>query len=253
MVKVSLPPLAVSAPQLGSRTSSGRACWPRAARHSQGGPRPVGPHPQPQVLELATSKFAHFTAPYCLTIQAAEKAAERALEYKADKAEADEEANEPGCASCGQNEAGVKNCCSTGGSWEGVCVDDSTVVQFTAGGARASTVRTWARGFNVCTPGWAERKAAKAAKRAPAAAVTHSKAALEGFCANGISTRLAAEYAKSTGGGAFACCPKTCGACGGGAAWSKCWAPLGSERPPSRLLHLPRARLAAWGSSALPE
>ena len=32
-----LPPSAV--PQLGSCTSSGRVCWPRAARHSQGGPQ----------------------------------------------------------------------------------------------------------------------------------------------------------------------------------------------------------------------
>jgi len=35
------PPLA--APQLGWRASSGRTCSPRAARHSQGGPRPLGP------------------------------------------------------------------------------------------------------------------------------------------------------------------------------------------------------------------
>ena len=51
-----MPPLAV--PQLGSCASSGRSWWPRAARHSQGGPRPPGPQPQPRVLELAASKVA---------------------------------------------------------------------------------------------------------------------------------------------------------------------------------------------------
>ena len=40
--------------------------------------------------------------------------------------------------------------------------------------------------------------------------------ALDGFCSSGISTRLAAEYVAATAGGAFACCPKSCGACGGG-------------------------------------
>ena len=46
-------PLAVA--QLGS---CGRSWWPRAARHSQGGPRPLGPQPWPRVLELAASKVA---------------------------------------------------------------------------------------------------------------------------------------------------------------------------------------------------
>ena len=46
-------PLAVSAPQLGSCTSSGRAWRPRAARHSQGGPRLLGSRPRPQLLERA--------------------------------------------------------------------------------------------------------------------------------------------------------------------------------------------------------
>ena len=49
-------------PQLGSCTLSGRARRPRAARHSQGGPWPLGSQPRPQVLERADSKVAHFTA-----------------------------------------------------------------------------------------------------------------------------------------------------------------------------------------------
>ena len=51
-------------PQRGScsNASSGRA-WPaRAARHSQGGARPVGPQPRPPLLERAASNVAHFTA-----------------------------------------------------------------------------------------------------------------------------------------------------------------------------------------------
>ena len=35
---------------------------PRAARHSQGGPRPLGPQPRPQLLELAAPKAADFAA-----------------------------------------------------------------------------------------------------------------------------------------------------------------------------------------------
>ena len=52
----------MAAPQLGSCASSGRAWWPRAARHSQGGPRPLGSQPRPQLLERAASKAADFTA-----------------------------------------------------------------------------------------------------------------------------------------------------------------------------------------------
>lgn len=48
---VKVAPLAV--PQLGSCASSGRAWWPRAARHSQGGPWPLGSWPRPQVVERA--------------------------------------------------------------------------------------------------------------------------------------------------------------------------------------------------------
>ena len=55
-------PLGSMVPQLGSCASSGRACRLRAARHSQGGPRSLGSQPRPQLLELATSKAAHFTA-----------------------------------------------------------------------------------------------------------------------------------------------------------------------------------------------
>merc|ERR1712129_434674 len=60
--KVVAPPLAVR--QLGSCSnfSSRRACWPRAARHSQGGPRPLGPQPRPQLLERAASKVADSTS-----------------------------------------------------------------------------------------------------------------------------------------------------------------------------------------------
>ena len=39
-------PLAV--PQLGSCTSSGRACWPRAAMHSRGGTQPLRSQPPPK-------------------------------------------------------------------------------------------------------------------------------------------------------------------------------------------------------------
>ena len=60
MVKVLLPPLAV--PQLDSCAFSGRAWWPRAAWHSQCGRQPLGAQPPPQVLELAASKVADFTA-----------------------------------------------------------------------------------------------------------------------------------------------------------------------------------------------
>ena len=52
----------LAAPRLGSCTPSGRARRPRAARHSQGGPQPLGSQPRPQLLELAASKDAHFTA-----------------------------------------------------------------------------------------------------------------------------------------------------------------------------------------------
>jgi len=52
----------MAASQLGSCASSGCAWWPRAARHARGGPRPLGPRPRPQLLELATSKVADSTA-----------------------------------------------------------------------------------------------------------------------------------------------------------------------------------------------
>ena len=54
----------MAAPQLASCASSQGAPGgrPRAARHSQGGPRPLGSQPRPQVLELAASKVAPFTA-----------------------------------------------------------------------------------------------------------------------------------------------------------------------------------------------
>ena len=52
----------LAVPQLGSCSSSGRAWWPRTARHSRGGPRPLGSQPLPQLLKLAASKVAHFTA-----------------------------------------------------------------------------------------------------------------------------------------------------------------------------------------------
>ena len=59
VLNVLLPSLA--APELGSCGSSGRAWWPRAAQHSQGGPRPVKYRPRLQLLELAASKAADFT------------------------------------------------------------------------------------------------------------------------------------------------------------------------------------------------
>ena len=58
MVKV--PPLAV--PRLSSCTSSGRAWWLCAARHSQSEAQPVGTQPAPRRLTRAASKVAHFTA-----------------------------------------------------------------------------------------------------------------------------------------------------------------------------------------------
>ena len=54
--------VALAVPQLGSCTPSGRAWWPRAARHSRGGPRPLGSQPPPQLLALAASKVAYSTA-----------------------------------------------------------------------------------------------------------------------------------------------------------------------------------------------
>ena len=64
MVKV--PPLGSMVPQLGSCTSSGHAWRLCAARHSQGGPRPRGSQPPPQVLALAASEAAHSTAFHCV-------------------------------------------------------------------------------------------------------------------------------------------------------------------------------------------
>ena len=49
---------ALAAPQLGSCASSGRAWRPRAARHSRGGPQPLGAQPPSRVLERAASKAA---------------------------------------------------------------------------------------------------------------------------------------------------------------------------------------------------
>ena len=52
-----------AAPQLGSRTSSGRPWRLRAARHSQGEVGPLGAQPLPRVLErAAASKAAHLSA-----------------------------------------------------------------------------------------------------------------------------------------------------------------------------------------------
>ena len=63
-----LPPSAV--PEIGSCASSlsGRAWRLRAARHSQGGPRPLGSRPRPQLLERAASKVAPFTHRLPLTV-----------------------------------------------------------------------------------------------------------------------------------------------------------------------------------------
>ena len=57
-----LPPLAAWCPSSAPVPSSGRAWWPRAARHSQDGPWTLGTQPWPPVLELPASKVAHFTA-----------------------------------------------------------------------------------------------------------------------------------------------------------------------------------------------
>jgi hypothetical protein len=57
---VKVPPLAV--PQLGSRASSGRAWQLWAARPFQEEAGPLGAQPLPRVLELATSRAAHFPA-----------------------------------------------------------------------------------------------------------------------------------------------------------------------------------------------
>ena len=75
IVEVLLPPLAApparplrllrapwQRPQLAPCASSGRVWWPRAARHSQGGPRPLGSQPPPQLLERAASKVADSAA-----------------------------------------------------------------------------------------------------------------------------------------------------------------------------------------------
>ena len=48
-------------PQLSPRASSGRAWSLWLTRPPQGGRRPLGAQPPPQVLELAASKVAHLT------------------------------------------------------------------------------------------------------------------------------------------------------------------------------------------------
>ena len=60
-------PLAV--PQLAPCAFSGRAWRLRAARHSQGEPRPLRSQPRPRVLELAASKVAYFTLRLTLQVQ----------------------------------------------------------------------------------------------------------------------------------------------------------------------------------------
>ena len=52
-------PLGSMVPQLGACTSSARAWWLCAARHSWGRPRPVESQPPPQLLELPASKVAN--------------------------------------------------------------------------------------------------------------------------------------------------------------------------------------------------
>ena len=61
MLKALLPLFALPQPGSCSNASSGHAWWPRAARHSRGGPRPVGSPPRPPLLERAASKVARFT------------------------------------------------------------------------------------------------------------------------------------------------------------------------------------------------
>ena len=56
----------LAAPQLGSCTSPGRACWPRAARHSQAEARPLGAQPQPQLLELKLNAAPEVAYLHCM-------------------------------------------------------------------------------------------------------------------------------------------------------------------------------------------
>ena len=56
----------LAAPQLGSCTSPGRACWPRAARHSQAEARPLRAQPQPQLLELKLNAAPEVAYLHCM-------------------------------------------------------------------------------------------------------------------------------------------------------------------------------------------
>ena len=52
----------LAVPQLGAYGSSGYTWWPRAARQSQGRPRPLSAQPLSRGLKRAASIVAHFTA-----------------------------------------------------------------------------------------------------------------------------------------------------------------------------------------------
>ena len=66
------------------------------------------------------------------------------------------------CDACGENDAGIANCCSEGGAWHGNCGDGAE--------------HTWQAGANVCY-GTAQEAAARAAAAANAAAASAAAAA----------------------------------------------------------------------------
>ena len=68
------------------------------------------------------------------------------------------------CPTCGQNAKGVKNCCSTGGSWEGLC--SATPVD-------PGNQHTWEEGFEACDS--SSKKSASPEKASPPKPVNGTK------------------------------------------------------------------------------
>ena len=68
------------------------------------------------------------------------------------------------CPTCGENAAGVKNCCSSGGSWEGVC--SATPVD-------PGSEHTWEEGFEACDT--SSKKSASTEKSSPPKPVKGTK------------------------------------------------------------------------------
>ena len=134
-------------------------------------------------------------------------------------------------AKCEDRPGGASQCCAYGlvaanepcrDATSVACIVPGVNPQFKAEAKAEVGIRAAAR-----AEARAEREALKKAKEAKEAEAQEAKEAeaqpaarkamrLEGFCSAGLSTRLSLEYVSATQGGAFACCPKSCGACGGG-------------------------------------